>query len=827
MKALHQCIRGFFLVLFLFDFLVLGAHIQRIESEQDLPEEFCTLWEEGDYIIEFGENLALIGGTSRQLYSVLNYPAADAKGNILSLVPSDRGLTSDLIIGSPFIEFGRERHMIDYTILSHRKTGSSGEGMEFLAQAEFKDQRNLRAAIQTVYQFLPEKRGVRITSTLSNTGQETFQEFNYFLYLSAQHKYGFSPFHQELNPELDFRIFQKKGHYVGWVNLNESDRNDSTSSQYLAPGEEAEVQYLLLTDTDGSRLLKNIYEIIGRETEILTLSFKDPDGGLMEVIVQDAFSSSVYFRSFMENPHFIQIPLPTGVYEATCHFFPATVSKLVKVVENAENEYEVQDVAKGTVKVRIKDKSNKFVPGKVTFIGLFPTRSPYFAPEDPCKTGRYWESFKNSCYPPEKGQEVILPVGTYLVYASRGPEYSMEKLVIEVLKRQTQDLTFHIDKIIETPGLVSADTHMHTLKSDGRVRISERIKSVVAEGVDVAVATDHNYVTDYQPVLKKMGYEDYLDVMIGNEISTGGVIHYNSYPLQFRGGEENNGAINPVSEEVSPLFEASREKDPQSIIQVNHPRSGTIGYFNNYHLDPESAASARENFDLSFDVLEVLNGPYYYSSNYQSIHDWLHLLNRGYYFPIVASSDAHGIDRGEPGYSRTYVICEDKDKETLEEGVLLERIKKGHSFLSNGPIVDLQVNKKAVPGETLSLKDGRVKVSLNIKCAPWFNVDEARIIVNGKRKIIIPLIDNKDKVHRYSEEVSFNLEEDAYIVLEVLGDQTLYPVLQRPASGGLRDYATFPYALTNPVFIDVNGNDRFDPPLPDKIEFISYSSDKR
>jgi hypothetical protein len=60
-------------------------------------------------------------------------------------------------------------------------------------------------------------------------------------------------------------------------------------------------------------------------------------------------------------------------------------------------------------------------------------------------------------------------------------------------------------------------------------------------------------------------------------------------------------------------------------------------------------------------------------------------------------------------------------------------------------------------------------------------------------------------------------------VIEVAGKRSLYPVSQSKrdrigiASGPL------PYALTNPVFIDVDGNNTFDPPWPEKIKFISPS----
>jgi hypothetical protein len=51
-------------------------------------------------------------------------------------------------------------------------------------------------------------------------------------------------------------------------------------------------------------------------------------------------------------------------------------------------------------------------------------------------------------------------------------------------------------------------------------------------------------------------------------------------------------------------------------------------------------------------------------------------------------------------------------------------------------------------------------------------------------------------------------------IVELTGTGSLYPVVQvRSRSGQLVDAVT-PYALTNPVFVDVDGNGRFDPPLP-------------
>jgi len=62
--------------------------------------------------------------------------------------------------------------------------------------------------------------------------------------------------------------------------------------------------------------------------------------------------------------------------------------------------------------------------------------------------------------------------------------------------------------------------------------------------------------------------------------------------------------------------------------------------------------------------------------------------------------------------------------------------------------------------------------------------------------------------------VDLELKADAYLVVEVVGTQSLYPVVQQPARDGLLEEAALPYAITNPVFIDVDGNGLFDAPGP-------------
>ena len=806
-----------FFILLIFSFQFLRAEyfqIKVINDEKDLPEKFCSIWSKGDYLIATDKYYAIIGATNRRYYDSLNYPSGSAYGSVLSFVPAGEKLTSDICFGSPVIVLKEKRYYPSYdSFKPEEKNGN----LEFKLISTF-SKNGKKAFIKTNYIFYSDCGRIDIVSEIKNTGDSEFDELDYSLYFNAFHKYYFNPFDEELYPNLNFRVYQKKGYYIARINLNPYSEEPLPGK--LSPGDSYEVKYIVLINEKIDELLKNIYEILNIKSFPVLINFKNYDGKLMEIKIEDVKSSSTFFKSFFENRYFVNTRLPEGAYKIIANFFPAVCEETITVRADAENSCIVEKPSFGTLKIKIENSNGEYEPGKVTFIGLYPTKTPYFEPENPLETKRYYESFKNSCFPPEEGLEIRIPVGTYLVYASRGPEYSIDTKIIEVLEKKYMELIFKIDKIIETPNLVSIDPHMHTLYSDGRVRTEERIKSVIAEGVEVAVATDHNYITDYSPVLKKLGMEKYLTVISGNEVSTSGVIHFNSYPLEPRTEQENNGAIDPVTEEASVLFKRSREKDPDAIIQVNHPRSGSLGYFNNYELDPEYALYAKKNFDTSFDILEIMNGPVIYGENYQSIKDWFNLLNKGYYFPAVGSSDSHVIDGGEPGYSRTYVFYEEEKELNIDK--IIDSIKKGKSFVTNGPLIDLKVNEKYSFGDLLTDRDGKIDVEIKVMSAPWISVSEVRIIVNGERKIIFPVKGKEREIIKLNERISLNLERDSYIIGEVIGERTLYPVVQQPSGNGSIEEAVIPYAITNPVFVDIDGNGRFDPLFPQKIELVEF-----
>jgi len=811
-----------FLLSVLFSLSVMALHgadlaVKVIQTANDLPERFSAIWKPGDFVVTDGRSLLLIGGSRRPQITQVGYPAPDAMGSILGFLPAGKGLQSTVNIGAPQLRIGARTEYATYATVTPSPKAAADGTVTFTCSALFEKAGWGKFEISTTYQVFPGEGKVVLVSVVKNAGPAECKDLSYSVYFNANHAYSFSPYNRTAAPQLNIRVYPRKGHYLGWWNPNPVDEGERRNPGRLAPGAAFKVEYTLLADSRPDVLLRSLYQALKTKTQPASFAFKGVEGRFMEFIVRDPLTSAVFFRTFLEEPFVLDVPLPEGLYEVQANFFPAVRTRLLGVKANADNLCVLDNPALGTVKAKIRDGRNEFVPGKVSFIGLDPTPSPYLRPDNPRDTGRNFETFKNSVFPPEEGADVRLPAGTYLAVASRGPEYTRQEQIVEVLKDEVLTLAFTIDKVVPTPGLIGLDPHMHTQNSDGQMLVPERLRSVVGAGVEVAIATDHNYVTDYAPALKRLGLDKYLAVLLGNEVTKNGVLHFNTYPMKLLPDEEMKGAISVAPDEAAELFAASRAKNPQAILQLNHPRAGDLGFFNNLHLDKETAAFADRGFDLGFQVIEVMNGPTFGRGNQEAIEDWLHLLNRGDYFPIVGSSDSHAVDRGEPGFSRTYVFYAGGEGNALDADALFQALRQGRSFVTNGPIVEFKANG-AVSGETIVAKDGRIDLSVKVSSAPWISVDEVRLIVNGERRIVFPVKAAGEALEKFRlPSLGITLDRDATLVLEVEGDKTLYPVVERLTAGGLPDNAARPYALTNPVFVDVDGNGRIDPVWPDKV----------
>jgi len=799
--------------------LAAPAAIKVVKDPAELPQPFAQIARVGDIFVSGGRYAAVIAAAPRTLWSSINYGHPDVAGYIAAFLPAGRSARPDVQVGYPYFRLNGK-------LLVPASTSLKIEGSAVVARAAYEGPEGLKLNVLVRYAFAFDAGRIDIAAETRNAGKAELKGLSASLGASAWQSYNFSPYNARSFPALNFRVYERPDHAVAWLNPNPPETSEKPLPGTLRAGQVHRLSYSLFAGEAVPELLDRLYRAVRQQTVRASLEIKKFEGPA-EAIVRDPATGAVFFRTFLDKPVPLTIPLPAGTYQVRANLFPATVERSVVATAAvpgqdakgaAANAWTIEAPAFGRLRVAVSDRKGRHVPGKVSFIGMAPTATPYLLPVDPIDTGRSWESLNNEVYPPAEGVEVILPAGTYLATSSRGPEFSVETRVIEVLSGEPRDLRFTIDRALETPGLVSVDSHMHTQFSDGSVLVPQRVQSAVAEGIDVVFSADHNTVIDYRPDIARLGLGGELAFIPGVEVTARtGSIHFNSLPVGLRPNEPNGGAISVRDETPAKLFALARAKDPGSLVHLNHPRSGTLGYFNNYHLDPEKAAFADALFDLDFEVMEALNGAKFDRDNRRAIEDWFHLLNRGYPIRIVATSDAHGIEGGETGYARTYVLMVEPVAGAVDEKALVAALKKGRAFVSNGPVVTVRANGQATFGDTVKTKKGRVDLAIAVTGAPWLDVSEVRLIVNGERRPPLPIKGADGRTVKFRDRVKVDVPGDGWIAVEVLGGRSLYPLIQQRSGDGGPEEAARPYALTNPILVDADGDGRSDPVWPEKV----------
>lgn len=253
-------------------------------------------------------------------------------------------------------------------------------------------------------------------------------------------------------------------------------------------------------------------------------------------------------------------------------------------------------------------------------------------------------------------------------------------------------------------------------------------------------------------------------------------------------------------------------------------------------------------FSANFDIIEVINGASTRVENGQVIErdlyrggeDWMSFLSAGRRIVGVANSDTHDL-RKPPGTPRTMVGGH-------SGGVtgIMTALAKGDAIMTTGPhllarLIDASGESASV-GELLSPTSNTVTVRVHVETPDWYRVNAVDVLGNvfvptppsdgPLPTIISPTQIVPQQVVRPNGGVAWVAEidllldltelprsnGDSWVVVRVGGTQSnLFPVVT--SGGGTLNleattpetfltgrHGTHPHALTNPIFIDMDGD---------------------
>ena len=398
--------------------------------------------------------------------------------------------------------------------------------------------------------------------------------------------------------------------------------------------------------------------------------------------------------------------------------------------------------------------------------------------------------------------------GTFTVSISRGLEYdAFVASAVTVTAGQTAPVAAILERVVDTGGWISIDTHLHSeLSTDSTFPLDDRLRAVAAEGVEVPISTDHDVITDYGPVIHALGLDAWLGHLIGAEVSSLIWGHLNGYPLAPRGDRSGNGSPSWLARSPVQVFSAIRELGPSAIVQVNHPRDGTTSLFNAIGLDPATGIAATDPAtlglppdtdlsDLDFDAVEVANASS--AGRFEQVFaDWLQLVAGGHRACATGSSDSHGPS-AYAGEARTYVYVGpgNDDPATIDQDAIVAAIRARRVVVGTGAFVTAGIvtpTGTSLPGET-AVVTGDVALHVTVQAPPWRPLRRIRIYQGATEIQVIELDPGDTSTVRFDQTVTLaRPPADTFYVVRV--DAT--------GSGAPVNDSSMP-SFTNPLFVDV------------------------
>lgn len=447
-------------------------------------------------------------------------------------------------------------------------------------------------------------------------------------------------------------------------------------------------------------------------------------------------------------------------------------------------------------------------PCRATIEGIEGTPTPSFGPAHVAAAA------KNQLFAVTSEMSAPVAPGKYKVTCTRGPEYSADVKEVEVREGGETAVACTLARVVDTRGYVSTDFHQHTmLSADAAVAVADRIRANVAEGLEVAVASEHNNVVDFGPTMRDLDVGRHFVSISGNEITTDGLAnpwgHANVFPLSVDENKPRGGATVLRNRSAREIFAEVRAlPGPTRVIQVNHPRAGPFGYFDRLGFDRKKGAGTSPDYDPKFDALEVWNGRNI-DARGKVLDDYLALLRTNHPVTPIASTDTHGIVGQEAGYPRTFVRVEKDDALDTWNAARTDDLVRGvrerrDAILTNGPFLRVQANGVGL-GALVRPREGKVDVQVVVTSVPFADVTRLEVrTVNGARvqPPFVTVTPTKSASGANEARATFTLraaKDDAFVVI-ASGTTPMRPLLVG------EDEEIKPWAMTSAIWVDADAD---------------------
>ena len=447
--------------------------------------------------------------------------------------------------------------------------------------------------------------------------------------------------------------------------------------------------------------------------------------------------------------------------------------------------------------IKTQDTNGNPIPARVSVIDsqgkFYASKTAWIHGDDAIYPKR--QKFESHYFHSSGITVVSCPLDAMIIQAQKGPDYnkSLIELNLDEGSKDTIRLTMEQLQIPQQYGEYwSGDLHVHINYGGNYRNKPENLrKQANAENLNFIynlIVNKEQRIPDISYFVPPKAHESKNEVMI---------LQGQEYHTSFWG---HLGLLNLTEHYILPDYVgypytavASLFPHNSFIADAAHKQNGIVGYVHPF-LDYDIFPRQSETLNNALPVDAALGNIYYYELIGFAHHKaseavWYKLLNCGLRIPAGAGTDAmanYSSLRGPIGLNRVYI----KKMNDFNSNSVVEGIKSGRSFVTNGPLIGLKVDQ-AAPGDIIETTENKMTFNFESFLRSAISIEHLELIWNGE---VIKKYKWKEGRRNVDFKGTIQVEGSGWLLLRAWNSE---------AHPDIPD--CYPYASTSPIYVRSKG----------------------
>ncbi len=391
---------------------------------------------------------------------------------------------------------------------------------------------------------------------------------------------------------------------------------------------------------------------------------------------------------------------------------------------------------------------------------------------------------------------VELPAGPATLEVVKGFEYRPQAQTVDVVASGATNVEITLERFADLPrrGWYSGDNHIH-MNYGGIYQATPRSLLLEADSEDLHVVNDL--------VANQAGTRihdlHYFEGKLSSHSKPNRLLYFNE---EYRPSFAGHMSLLNLKEFIYPQFDgffgtavSAHYPTNSKVLEEVHRQGAVAGYVHPFQVPGRDPSDDEYRGAREYPVSAALGEVDYFdvmciwSDEHVSASVWYRTLNLGFRVPASAGTDAMTNYWRAPaiGTTRVYV----KSGSPLDYGNWIRGLTEGRSFVTNGPLLLLQVEGRE-PGDELRVPGGPpTPVRVQAEATSIFPMESLDIIVNGQ----VVSSTKPDDPYSIKVDEMVPVNQSGWIAARVTGPSNLRLLMD-----------TYVYAHTSPIYL-LKGNE--------------------